>query len=273
MDYPINQSAWRRGWNDTKKVWTSWIFFVLDAVVAVVIGGVSEWYWGLVVVVFGMLCAWMVETASAPIKQRNEARKRIEELEAEFEKPKLFDVLCPITSLGLPINQLSDGSYRASSLQIGFKPLSMVHRGELTTINRLTMSPEIRFTQAEKGWETTNAIQVAPGSNPLASPRTMDFTWDISNPRLWELQGLPLTMAKDELLQLPIMAISVADGNEAGAHFKKKETCTLIIKLAVRTDKGSPPLPDQVIKVTMSDIKNSLSGLGIQIKPEEGSTQ
>lgn len=69
-----NDSLWRRGWQDTKAMWTSWQFFVLNAVVAVVIGGVFEWYWGLGVILFGMLCVWMGATAMAPVRQRNEAR-------------------------------------------------------------------------------------------------------------------------------------------------------------------------------------------------------
>jgi len=74
MGYPLTQSAWRRGWNDTKTVWTSWQFFILDAVVAVVIGSVFQWYWGLGIVLFGMLCAWLAVTITAPVRQRNEAR-------------------------------------------------------------------------------------------------------------------------------------------------------------------------------------------------------
>ena len=80
MEYPLNQSAWRRGWNDTKAIWTSWQFYVLSAVVAVGAGGVFEWYWGLGVVLIGMLCAWIGATASAPIRQRNEARHALEKL-------------------------------------------------------------------------------------------------------------------------------------------------------------------------------------------------
>ncbi len=80
MERPFNESAWRRGWNDTKSVWTSWPFYVLDAVVAVVIGGLFGWYWGLVVVVFGMICVWIGATALAPLRQRNEARHAFDKL-------------------------------------------------------------------------------------------------------------------------------------------------------------------------------------------------
>ncbi len=86
MEYPVNQSAWRRGWNDTKIVWASWQFFVLDAVVAVIIGGVFLWYLGLALVFFSMFSVWLGATALAPVKQRNEARNRITALEVEAKK-------------------------------------------------------------------------------------------------------------------------------------------------------------------------------------------
>jgi hypothetical protein len=103
MEYSIKQSAWRRGWNDTKSVWTSWQFYILDVVVAVVIGGLFDWYWGLVIVVFGMFCVWLGATASAPYNKRNEARQRIEELDgimAGFPYQALSDVeILPIVDL------------------------------------------------------------------------------------------------------------------------------------------------------------------------------
>jgi len=62
----------------------------LDAVVAVVIGGVFEWYWALVIVIFGMICVWMGATARASIKQRNEARAALKQIGNEY-KAKLDD--------------------------------------------------------------------------------------------------------------------------------------------------------------------------------------
>jgi len=270
MEHPLNESAWCRGWQATKSTWTDWRFLAFEAVMAPLLGFFVEWWWSIVLVAGGMLCIWIGATASAPVKQRNEARQRIKEIESE--KPKMLDILCPTTSIGLPINRLDDGSYQASSIGVGFAPLSIVHRGELATITRLTMSPEIRFTRADR-WETTNAIQVTLGINPLAGPRTQDFAWDTKKPAQWVLMGLPLTLAKDELLTLPMMVLSISNGNEAGAHFEKGETCTLIMKFAIHTDKGFPPLPDQTISLTRSDIKNSLLGFGIHPNPKEGATQ
>jgi len=202
----------------------------------------------------GLLTAFLASLYLAPYRQRNEALKRISELET----PKLFDVVCQTTSLGLPINRLDNGTYQASAAVVGFAPILFAHRGDLTNVTRLIASPEIRFTNADNlGWETTNSIQLAPLPNMMAGPQAMDFSWDTGNTLQWVLTGLPLTMAKGELLQLPMMGVSVPDGNEAGAHFEKDETCTLTIRLAIRTDKGSPALPDQVITLSRSDIRDT----------------
>lgn len=77
--HPLRESLWRRGWNDTKTIWKSWPFYILDAVVAAAIGGVFGWYWGLAIVTFGMICVWIIATARAPVKQRDEARELVEQ--------------------------------------------------------------------------------------------------------------------------------------------------------------------------------------------------
>ena len=87
-----------------------------EIVLRSVIGGLG----GLIVAVL-VIFGWNL--FRAPYKQRNEAREKISKL----ERPKLFDVLCPTTSLGLPINRLGGGSYQASGLEVGFRPLSIVH--------------------------------------------------------------------------------------------------------------------------------------------------
>ena len=44
------------------------------------IGSIFQWYWGLGVVLFGMICAWLAVTISAPVRQRNEARHLLSEI-------------------------------------------------------------------------------------------------------------------------------------------------------------------------------------------------
>ncbi len=77
--YPLNESAWKRGWARTKNGWTSWQFLILDVGVGGLIGGFFQWYLGVGVVVFGMLCVWIGATASAPVLQRNETRKLVKQ--------------------------------------------------------------------------------------------------------------------------------------------------------------------------------------------------
>jgi len=290
MTININETSLQRAKRDTLSTFHTlrfWLFELLSIAVLTIlvllwtppfIKGMWITVYQILVplsgVFMGLAIVFIVSLFIAPYKQRNGAWQRIKELEAELEKPKLFDVVCPTASIGLPINRLNDGSYRAAAATVGFKSILIAHRGELTNVTRLTASPEVRFTRADnKGWETTNSIQVTPVYNPLAKPHAMDFTWDISKPRQWVLKGLPLTMAKNELLQLPMMGLSVVDGNDAGTHFESREICTLIVRLAVRTDKGNPLLPDQVIKLIRSDIQDSLANQGIKLDTEKGSSK
>jgi len=82
-EHSTDESLWRRSWQDAKAVWTSWPFIVLDAGICGVVGGVFTWYWGVGLFFFAMFCVWIVATASAPIKQRNEARLQARKLEQE----------------------------------------------------------------------------------------------------------------------------------------------------------------------------------------------
>jgi len=81
MEYPFDQSARRRGWNDTKVAWKSLPFIILDAVGCVVVGAIFVWWWGVILFVFAMICVLIGATATAPFKQRNEARKRLSSLQ------------------------------------------------------------------------------------------------------------------------------------------------------------------------------------------------
>lgn len=82
---PINEGMWKRGWSDAVSIWKSWPFIILDAVVCVVLTAIFGWYWGLALIVFALLCAWLFAMANAPIKQRNEARAKVNGLEKEKE--------------------------------------------------------------------------------------------------------------------------------------------------------------------------------------------
>ncbi|MFC1962278.1 hypothetical protein ACFLWN_04490 [Chloroflexota bacterium] len=121
------------------------------------------------------------------------------------------------------------------------------------------MAPVVLFNYMDGGWETTDAIKVTPRQPlpPILSPHGAgDFNWDVTDPSRWKLTGLPLTMGKDQHLPLPPITINVQDANLVGGHFAKFDWCKVVISLNIRTDKGSPYLPDLFIELTLSDMTN-----------------
>ena len=79
----LGESAWRRGWHDTKRGWKSWPFLLWEVVVSPVAGVVAGVFndpvigtvVGVALVLIGLVSVWAGATASAPFKQRNEARQ------------------------------------------------------------------------------------------------------------------------------------------------------------------------------------------------------
>lgn len=79
----LSDSAWRRGWTDTKCDLADWRFWLAE----VVGGGVLGLYYenalpGFAFVLGFALFLWIWATASAPIRQRNEARELIGALQS-----------------------------------------------------------------------------------------------------------------------------------------------------------------------------------------------
>jgi hypothetical protein len=92
------ESAWCRGWSDTKKAWTSWQFLLLNLLGGGLVSGLSQfflqqWFWGVVVAIAGLLVVLVGATVSAPVKQRNEARKQVEELQKPDKNQDIRDSL------------------------------------------------------------------------------------------------------------------------------------------------------------------------------------
>ncbi len=75
MEHPLNESAWRRGWQDTKTGWKHPLFWALEVIVSPIAGILANNAWVSVLVVFvGVVSILIGATARAPIVQRNEAR-------------------------------------------------------------------------------------------------------------------------------------------------------------------------------------------------------
>ncbi len=74
MEHPLTESVWRRGWQGTWAGWKNPLFGLFDVLGSSVVGAIFGWYWGVGLFLFVMFAVWVGATASAPVKQRNEAR-------------------------------------------------------------------------------------------------------------------------------------------------------------------------------------------------------
>jgi hypothetical protein len=120
------------------------------------------------------------------------------------------------------------------------------------------VAPQVRFEKGDgTGWYATEAIKICPQTNPMASPHVRSFTWNINNPMLWDLVGLPITMGKDEQLPLPMFSLTIADAEEAGQLLDSGDEGKLVVQISIRTDQGNPRLPDQVISLSRSDVRDT----------------
>jgi hypothetical protein len=189
----------------------------------------------------------------APYRQRDEARQKINEIEASI-KQEIFEVEWPHKSMNLLVAKGEDGQWVAGAGAIGPAPITIVNRKELLSITQLQLAPEVHF-EHKTGWGSTNAITVTPLRLVLPSTQitTIGIEWDTNNQTLWELKGLPFTIAKDGEIKLPQMMLQVTDASEVGKHFDAGEQCSLVIRLIIRTDKGAQDIPDISIELNPSD--------------------
>ena len=73
--HPMDESAWRRGWNDAKAGIVDWRFAVLGFAGSPILGVFTEPLWGGLSAIGGLLLMWIGATATAPLRQRDEARE------------------------------------------------------------------------------------------------------------------------------------------------------------------------------------------------------
>lgn len=74
----LEETAWRRGWEDSKRGWTDWRFVVADMVALPLLAYFVSLPVALGVAALSLFTVWIGATASAPIRQRNEARQLLQ---------------------------------------------------------------------------------------------------------------------------------------------------------------------------------------------------
>jgi hypothetical protein len=79
----LSENAWARGWRDAKRGVADWRFWLIEVVGGGIVGMYYDHAFPVIVFVLGMaLCLWIGTTAAAPIRQRDEARLFIRELQS-----------------------------------------------------------------------------------------------------------------------------------------------------------------------------------------------
>gem|GEM_PF-4380406 len=100
MDERFTESAWRRGWNDTKQGWANWRFLLTEAVVSPLAGYIVGAFSGnaiagsvvtIAIVILGLVSIWVGATVAAPYRQRNEARAALQAIPGSSTAPILAD--------------------------------------------------------------------------------------------------------------------------------------------------------------------------------------
>lgn len=75
MGTDLRETVWRRGWEDAKRAWTDWRFVLADMVALPVLAIFVSVQVAVVVAALSLFAVWVGATASAPLRQRNEARR------------------------------------------------------------------------------------------------------------------------------------------------------------------------------------------------------
>ncbi len=182
----------------------------------------------------------------------DELNTAIGDLEAQLgQKSKIFEVHHRTTSMVFNLNKGPDGAYVSSDAGMGINLPVLLHLDDLTTVTRVTAILQVVFTASDgHSWQTSKAIQFTPWLGPWAGPAERALTWDTSDPLVWALRGLPMVVGKDERISLPSVMMTVVDADVVGSLSDKGDTCVLMVKLAMRTDKGNPRLATQTIPLT-----------------------
>ena len=181
MQQPINESAWKRGWNDTKIIWTSWVFVILNVVCCGFIVAFVNRYWGIGLFIFAMLCVLVIKTALAPIKQRNEYRYQL--LAKPIPLPNRASLIKAIGTLSHKTKDLTDKcdiykSYASADLTISDTVIDNAYKAY------------DKYREALNGFENEKLI----AGKAFEEPLILLFVWIDEQVTLLtaDLRGIPI---------------------------------------------------------------------------------
>lgn len=148
----LSESVWARGWSDTKHALGTWWFWALEVFGAGSIGVYTQDpVVGLIAVAAIAAALWIGATAGAPVRQRNEQREHIRNLEDSLSSRRV--------EIKREIRPIGDDSYElvvyvhnptsntvrnvsASLLRVEPEPVDVEHRKTVKKLIGLPLRPQ-----------------------------------------------------------------------------------------------------------------------------------
>ena len=206
----------------------------------------------------GLAIVFLISLFIAPYKQRNEARHIVSELDAT---PELFEIKWMHDSVSMLIAKDGQGKWVVGSDFVTATLISIKNISDVIDVQQLTIVPGIRFFEG-RNYRSTSAISFRPHlfEQDLEMPpdivSTVGLEWVIKSPFLWEMSGLPLTLANGQSLMLPRIYFLIGDITEIGKHFDAGEGCAFAVRLTIRTNRGSQEIPELLLELKPSGMNN-----------------
>ncbi len=227
-DRSPDQSAWKRGWESVGALFGSPLFegvhVLLGAGLVLIVTllldtgtspppliervGIGAGA-GIAAYLALILLIWFAASGIAVIKQRNEARTELAVLRHAGLRPLLAFAEMPTAPLHVPAPGTGGSQGRGFSRLVceSDTPIKM---------ERITAVPAIWFGRAEGGAHSN--FSIAHAEPILRSPYfggDYDLSWDVGEQGIWELQGLPITLANQDSIELPGVGVRLGDSAEA----------------------------------------------------------
>lgn len=209
----------------------------LGIAILIALGLIKETNWSVfqsaIAAVAAYLGAWylLLLIFVTPARMWRDSEGRLSELEAPTVSISGGSKREPLF-VPAPSDGLHGGGTGPGGLQLVFSNPSPV------TVERLSLVQNVWFH-----YEGLNKTRPAVAASPI-SIRVVhrgfdwDHQWDISDPEIWELQGLPVTIQPSGEIRLPGIGVYINDPEEALQLFTESRTAALHFEIKPRTNVG-----------------------------------
>lgn len=239
-DVDITESAWRRGWNDSKRGWTKWYFVLADMIAVPSLAFFVSPGIAVGAAALSLFAVWVGATASAPLRQRNEARQALSQ---QLHPKGDLAVTWPSHGISIPLH--GQGGFNIKTSATSPAAVQLIYSGQGTIdIRKVIVLARITYGQVTS-WNAIQQLSAEEkgGASPLMaafSGQPMELRWlPEDGGHIRQLEGLPVTIRAGDPLQLPQLWLRVGDKDRAIELFEEwGNQATWLWSLTLHTDKG-----------------------------------